>query len=377
MTAAETIATPPDQRPPRLVFIDVARSLAILVALAAHAVAIFGVWPALPPGLVKAAGNALFYTATPTFFLLFGVMLELVQVRRCERDGALAVSRSLGLRAMQCWLGLLLGMLCAWLGGRLTSGQLPDALLNLIDTPNSGILRFYTAAMLLCIPVVILRPRFGPALPIVLAGALWLGAPLLPLLPWPNAESKWGFLCGFLVGNPPIWSGGSLWHNLSVVFVGMALGHHMRTRVQAGLVPLGGVPVRLSVFACLLGIGWCSWTLGPQDLVQGYFGTGRHLRTSCHPAYFLISTLCALGLIWLTQRSYPLKTTVRQVRLPILALGRHSLLAFAAGCAVLNLVPPGWIPPLWLGATLVILHLSGIVLLARVADLWASHRGTA
>lgn len=374
MSAAIPVAVLPAARQPRLVFIDVARSFAILAALAAHAVTVFAVWPAVPPGLAKAAGNALFYTATPIFFLLFGVMLELVQVRRRERDGALAVSRSLGLRAGQCWLGLLLGMLCAWLSGRLTSGQLPDALLNLIDTPNSGILRFYTAAMLLCIPVVIWRPRLGPGLPLTLVGAIWLGAMLLPLLPWPTAESRWGFLCGFLVAHPPTWSAGSLWHNLSVVFLGMALGHHMRTRVQGGLVPLGGAPVHLLVLACLLGVALCAWTLGPQELAQGYFGTGRHLRSICHPAYFLISTLCALGLIWLAQRLYPLNTTMAQVRLPILALGRHSLLAFAVGCAALNLVPPDRVPPLWLGATSVMLYLIGVVLLARLADAWTSRR---
>jgi hypothetical protein len=301
-------------------------------------------------------------------------MLELVQVRRRQRDGALAVSRSLGLRAGQCWLGLLAGMLCAWLGGRLAGWQLPDALLNLIDTPNSGILRFYTAAMLLCIPVVVWRPRLGPGLPLALAGAIWVGSALLPLLPWPDADSRWAFLCGFLVAHPPTWSSGSLWHNLGVVFLGMALGHHMHVREQAGLVPLGGAKVLLSVLAVLLGIGLCAWILGPLELAQGYLGTGRHLRSACHPAYFLISTLCAVGLIWVAQLRYPVGTTVAQVRLPILALGRHSLLAFAAGCAALNLVPPDRVLPLWLGTVSVALYLAGVVMLARLADVWTARR---
>jgi hypothetical protein len=374
MTSAIPVAAALAANPQRMVFIDVARSLAILIALAAHAVTVFGVWPAVPPGLAKAAGNALFYTATPTFFLLFGVMLELVQVRRRERDGALAVTRSLGLRAGQCWLGLLLGMLCAWLGGRLASSQLPDALLNLIDTPNSGILRFYTAAMLLCIPVVICRPRLGPAMPLALVGAIWIGATLLPLLPWPSTASRWGFLCGFLVAHPPTWSAGSLWHNLSVVFMGMVLGHHMRNRTQAGLVPLGGTPLHILVLVCLFGIALSAWTLGALELARGYLGTGRYLRSTCHPAYFLISSLCALALIWLAQLRYPLSTTMAQVRLPILALGRHPLLAFAVGCAALNLIPPDRATPPLLGILSVALFLTGIVLLARLADTWTPRR---
>jgi len=358
----------------RMVFIDVARSAAILAALAAHAVAVFAVWPAVPPGLFKAAGNAIFFTATPTFFLLFGVMLELVYVRRRERDGALPVASRLAVRAWQCWLGLVLGMVCAWWSGRLTGAQLPDALLNLIDTPNSGILRFYTAALLLCIPVVLLRPRLGPALPLVLVGVIWIGAALLPLLPWPVAGSRWGFLCGFLVAHPPTWSGGSLWHNLSVVFLGMALGHHMRTRQVQGLVPFGGSPVLLLVAVCLAGIAVCAIILGPYALAQGYLGTGRTLRSVCHPAYFLISTLCALALIALAQRCYPVSTEPALVRLPILALGRNSLLAFAVGSASLNLIPPDRAPPLWLGISFTLLYLVGVILVARLADAWSARR---
>jgi len=355
-----------------MVFIDVARSAAILAALAAHAVAVFAVWPVVPPGLFKAAGNALFYTATPTFFLLFGVMLELVYVRRLERDGALCVATRLATRAGQCWLGLVLGMLCAWLSGRLTGAQLPDAVLNLIDTPNSGILRFYTAALLLCIPVVLWRPRLGPAFPLVLVGVIWIGAALLPLLPWPAAGSRWGFLCGFLVAHPPLWSGGSLWHNLSVVFLGMALGHHMHTRLGLGLVPLGGRPVWLLVAVCLAGVAVCAWILGPAALAQGYLGTGRTLRSACHPAYFLISILSALALIAVAQRCYPVgppgATEAAQVRLPILAVGRNSLLAFAVGSAALNLIPPERTPPIWLGISFTLLYLVGVILVARLAD---------
>ena len=125
MATAPIITSLPSGRTPqrRMVFIDVARSAAILAALAAHAVAVFAVWPSVPPGLLKATGNALFYTATPTFFLLFGVMLELVYVRRRQRDGALPVAGRLAARAWQCWLGLVLGMLCAWSSGRRRAGR--------------------------------------------------------------------------------------------------------------------------------------------------------------------------------------------------------------------------------------------------------------
>ena len=172
----------------RHAFIDAARSAAILGALTAHAVNAFAVWDAVPPGAAKGIANALFYACTPTFFLLFGVMLEWVYVGRRERDGAATVSRQLAKRAGQCWLGLALGIVCAYFGGRLAGDQLLAALLNLIDTPNSGILRFYAAALLICIPVVMVRPLMGPRLPLILVGVIWAGAALMHLLPWPGME---------------------------------------------------------------------------------------------------------------------------------------------------------------------------------------------
>ena len=374
---ADPMPPPTPQDPPRSpssgggrhVFIDAARSVAILGAMTAHALNTFGVWAAVSPGIVKGLSNLLFYACTPTFFLLFGVMLEWVYVVRRERVGASTVVRQMSQRAGMCWLGLVLGIGCAYLGGRLAADQLPPALLNLIDTPNSGILRFYAAALLLCIPVVIARPMIGPRLPLILVAVIWVGAAALPLLPWPGMESRWGFLCGFLVAHPPAWSSGSLWHNLSIVFLGMALGIHMRSRMRLGLSPLGGRPVQALASFCLAGIVVCAVIYGPLTLAESYLGTGRTLRSAAHPAYFLISTLSALILIWVAQKCFPIGTTVRPSARWLLALGRHSLLVFAVGNAALNLHPREPVPQLWSGRLLVLLYLAAVCLLAQLADL--------
>jgi len=353
---------------PRLLFIDVARALAILGALTAHAVAVFSVWPSVPPNTIKALANALFFTCTPTFFLLFGVMLEVVYVSRCERDGAASVSRRLALRAVQCAAGLALGMVCAWLSGRILTAQLGAALLGMIDTPNSGILRFYAIAMLLSIPVVLLRPRLGPWLPVALITVIWLVAAALPWLPWPDATSRWAFLTGFLFAHPPLWPGGSVWHNLSVVFLGMVLGYQLRQRLARGLTPFGGPVVVVVALAGLVGVALCIGHMGFSEVAHGYCSTGRQLRSAAHPAYFLISTLCAMVLIALAQQVYPSATTREQVRLPFVALGRHSLLTFALGNALLNLYPPKMPTRLWAGVAATVLFLVAICALAQWSD---------
>ncbi len=66
----------------------------------------FKVWDQVPVGLGKAVGNGIFRACTPTFFLLFGVMLEWVYVRQREREGAPAMARRLLRRSGQCYLGM-------------------------------------------------------------------------------------------------------------------------------------------------------------------------------------------------------------------------------------------------------------------------------
>ena len=353
----------------RMVFIDVARSFAILAALAAHTVAVFAVWPMVPSGAFKAVANAIFSTATPTFFLLYGVMLELVYVRQRQREGVASVSRRLAGRAVKCWLGLTLGLVCAWISGRILSPQVPGALVGLIDTPNSGILRLYTAAMVICIPVVVWRPRLGPGLALTLVAVIWGLSPMLDLMSWPDPGSRWAFLTGFLFAHPPVWTAGSLWHDLSVVFLGMALGFHLRQRLDRGLRPLGGTMVLSTVAVCVIGTVICALLMGPENLAYGYLGTGRLLRSACHPAYFFISTLSALALLWVAQMLFPPTTDAgRKSEPPLLAIGRHSLVIFAVGCAGLNLVPPGWHPPFWIGVIDVVFYLSGIWVLALILD---------
>ena len=321
----------------REVFIDVARSLAIFGALTLHCLLTFKVWDQVPVGLGKAVGNGIFRACTPTFFLLFGVMLEWVYVRQREREGAPAMARRLLRRSGQCYLGMVLGAVGAVVGGGLTVGDLPAALDGLVDVPMSSVLRFYALALLLCIPVVALRPRLGPHLPLMLVAVIWGAAPLLPLLPWPGPASPWAFPCAFLVGQPPMWVIGSVWHNLSLVFLGMALGHHMRSRLDSGLSPLGGWPVWTLAGVCVVVAAASAALLGPAVLAQGYFGTAMYLRVHCHPAYFAIAVLSALALLWVVQRRFPAGSPAGR-RWPLMALGRHSLLAFAVGNAGLNLL---------------------------------------
>ncbi len=360
------LGAPARARMERVVFVDVARSVAIFGALTLHCLLVFKVWDQLAPGALKAVGNGLFRACTPTFFLLFGVILEWVYVDQVGRDGGAAVARRLGRRAVQCYLGLALGACAAAIGGGLTWAGLPSALVGLSDVPLSSVLRFYTFALIISIPVVILRPRLGPALPLALIAVIWLASPLLDLLSWPQPGSTWAFPCAFLFGHPPLWVGGSLWHDMSLVFVGMVLGNRMRARMELGLAPFGGGAVLALTGLCLAVVAASAATLGVHGLAEGYLGTAMTLRFQCHPAYFALSTLTALGLLGILQRLFPAVPSAPP-RWPLMALGRHSLFAFAVGNAGLSLLAwthMAW----WMGLPATIAYMGTMCLLVRSFD---------
>ena len=61
----------------RIIGLDAARSLAIVLAMSSHVFADVGLYAHMPGPLTRIAGFA-FQIATPTFILLFGTMLEVV-----------------------------------------------------------------------------------------------------------------------------------------------------------------------------------------------------------------------------------------------------------------------------------------------------------
>ena len=88
----------------RLNFIDVARTLAIILALFSHAMIDFEGWKLL--GSIAAPIRLLTRSATPLFIFMFGMMLELVYLKKLEQQGLSPVAKRLAVRSLQCYIGL-------------------------------------------------------------------------------------------------------------------------------------------------------------------------------------------------------------------------------------------------------------------------------
>ena len=139
-------------------------------------------------------------------------------------NGVQSVVRRLVLRSAQCYAGYQLTVVASFLGGYLTAGEASRALL-LLDTSHFGnILRFYSIALLLAIPLIRARLHWGVRVYGLLLILLWIvPKPLegtLAAASFGSYESLAGLLFG--IGAAPV--GPSVWHGMTFVLAGMLVG---------------------------------------------------------------------------------------------------------------------------------------------------------
>jgi hypothetical protein len=349
----------------RLLFLDAARSLAIFGALLIHCLLVFDVWEQVPAGFAKAMANGFFRSCTPVFFLLFGVMVELIYTPRALRTGLSTATIPLLKRSGSCWLGLFAGILAAAVAGNMSWENAALSALNLADAPLVSVLRFYTIAMALMIPVIALRCRFGRSIPWLLVGLIWMSTPLLNLMAWPEPKSSLAFLSGFLFGYPPVWVGGSVFHNMGLVLAGVGIGQLMHHRMERGLQPFGGRGLEALTLAGLGGLCFFALQMGPMVFLRGYLGDGMTLRGEHHPAYYLTGGVSALALFWILQKMIPTSADPLRIPWPVLTFGRYPLISFILGNVLLNLMPRRIEVPLAVGIGASLAFLIGLLLFVR------------
>lgn len=100
----------------RYTFVDVHRSLAILLAICAHAI---NDWE-IAAGIADtelALARTITRVANPSFIFMFGMMLELVYARKIKQHGMGAVAPRPIQRGFQCYLGYALTFVAAFMVG--------------------------------------------------------------------------------------------------------------------------------------------------------------------------------------------------------------------------------------------------------------------
>lgn len=316
----------------REVFIDFARGFAILLAVGSHAFYAFGYDVLFGDAMYQVM--SLTRLATPSFILITGMMFELVYLRKAEKQGFKVMVKSLVSRALQCYLAYGITVLIEWFNQQLSTADAQLAVVFMGNSLFSGILQFYTLFLLLAIPIIWLRRRFGIWMISVLPVVVWLGDILLNRLVWPAPEQPLGHLTALLFSNPAV-SNFSMWHSLTFMSFGMLVGYMLKRSKLAGNWKRFQITLMGLFLLCLLA---SLITVLPTTLDDFFFNFSNTFRINHLMPYYSIGSMGAFLLLWITWKlrhwlGYPwLDHTVT-------TLGKDSLWAFAVGNSLAALLP--------------------------------------
>ncbi|MAE70401.1 MAG: hypothetical protein CME06_08045 [Gemmatimonadetes bacterium] len=329
----------------RIAFIDFARATAIVLALLSHTLADFGVWKLMGADLALLP-HAFTRSATPTFVLLFGIMLELVYFPRIDKWGMEGVAERLRRRSFQCYAAYLATVAACAVGGTRQPVQALMAAFLVRDGYLGNILKFYTVALLMAIPLVRFRHKKGMTWTMLLAVGIWALAPVLEWLPWKGLGMRTDplavrCLASFFFGVGSA-TGPSVLNGLTLVILGMGLGNVLRRHRRGDLASFYGVCVLVALF-CGAIVTYLIAGSSVLDVAHNYVNI-KGYRNSNHPGYYAIGAISAMVILVASSLLSPI---ARKVPYPLSAprcLGQSSLLAFTMGNIILNLRPHSWKP---------------------------------
>ncbi len=310
----------------RIYFVDFARSFAIALALFDHSMNDFAVWSGYSIenyAILKSITSS----ATPTFLLLFGMMLEIVYLKRLRKSGWRIVSEKLIVRSFQCYLGFFLTALAGFVGGLLTLKATFAAMIFVGNAHFGNILKLYTFMLLLAMPILWIRHQFGIAWVLVCGFGLWAFYPILNLVP--HVNNSLSIFTSYFLGFGGM-GGPSILNSISIVTIGMLAGKFAQEdRPRDFLKIIIVLLAFISLMAVWIYIG------GWEELRMGIFQ--NIYRRNNHPAYCLFGISIALAVCLLFMILIPRQLEISGWKSRLLVFGRSSLMAFTTGNLVLNL----------------------------------------
>lgn len=318
----------------RIDFVDVARAYALALVTFGHAMGEFGLWDELSDGTVEVA-RLLTRTGTPLFILMFGMMIELVHVRRAERDGVDALRPRLRRRALECWAGYLLVSVVALVPDRVDLLDVAKSTVLLAGAGYGTILAVYALALAATPALLRVRLRFGAGAAPGLLALLWaVDACVLARFDGRDAGAL-AYPFDFVVGAGRHIRGPSLFHSFTFVLAGMILAGGLRTWQERGVHDFRR---RVGVVTAVAGVVVVTlvWRDGIDAVLDG-FRLYRGYRRDNAIGYFAIGIIGAALTLLALALTVPRRDLPRWTDIP-LQLGRSSLLAFTLGSAGLTVL---------------------------------------
>lgn len=322
--------------PSRIVFLDLLRSFAVILITFSHAAVAFELWEILRQSHSDAYYLIRFVTrsATPTFLFLFGIMIEVVYVRKVHEKGLRAVSMRLLSRSLQCYIAYAIVCLSALVAGLHSYDETFRQLAFLMRVPVGDILKIYTVILILVIPMLYLRRRIGlifTAIGVIIIA--WLPKIFLDdayVLQSGSISYVTSFLFG--IGGRV---GPSVLQGLTIIVFGMLLGETLSgKKIQNPQHYYKRIAENVAIATLMLAT--VETTTPIKQIIKNYVDTGVY-RNLNHPGYY------AVGLMWVSilalvfALAFPVART-KSINPVFSVLGKYSLIAFTVGGVFVNLL---------------------------------------
>ena len=306
----------------RISYIDSSRGLALILAMFSHSLYQFAA------GIDIIVDHRILIhlftrTATPTFMILFGIMIEVVYLRRVRNGAPGAPVRARMLeRMVTCYVLFALATFAAALTGKMSFGQALLAILY-TDTGRFGVILQVYAVLFLFIALTLpLGVRYGSLFYGTVALSGWILKFTLAALPVPPLFSL-QFFTGYAEGFGP-----AILPGMTFVAFGVTLGEAFTGR-RSRKFAISALLV--SAVILLTGV----LTSGPADFASKVVDTFRWNNSFYYYAFGIVSACTWLAMF----------AAIRQVtsetapRWSFDTLGRETLFMYGGGNILINLLP--------------------------------------
>lgn len=316
----------------RIYFVDFARSFAIMLALTDHGLIDFHLRDNYGPQTLTIL-KTLTTSATPTFILLFGMMLEIIYLSKLRKAGIRATAEGLVNRSFQCYIGYILTVIAGVIGGLQESKGALAAAFFFGNCHLGNILKIYTILLIAAVPLIWFRNKFGIWWTVALGFSPWLLYPLFQFIPdyHNNVEIFTSYIFG--IGNQ---GGPSIMLGLPMVCLGMLAASFISFEHKRQFqFRTSGILLLMYVAVAIVFL-----TVPLNEIHDNYIHNGQRdnvYRDHNHPIYYLFSTTLGLTVAFLSSLLIPIGSHISKATHIFLAFGRSSLTAFTAGNIILNL----------------------------------------
>lgn len=275
----------------RVAYLDFYRYLTVSFAIMSHAIIAHHVTARVPQDIAIYI-KALTRTATPSLIVLFGMMIEIVYVKKWRNDHRSTLG-TLSYRIVLCYLAFVGLAAAEFLTGDVGLKRLISSAMLIAPNTNGNIFKLYIFLLALIPPIIFIRTRFG-GVGLILSAVIAFTAHHFLIRPLPPLSAPFDHIGGLAIGLGNTF-GPSVPHCLALIAFGMICGSVINTRAMT--FDRGALAICLTM--CLAIVGAQILNLGLNGVLLRV-AEMRYWRSANHPGYFAFGCVSAITILSLS-----------------------------------------------------------------------------